>query len=130
MLKSIKTSEANRLVVAELTSKLSMGPENFIARIAFAYSISQDRKFNLSDIQDSKGKEYSSKVLFGDYSTFYVATICQHYGLYKTDYNIPKYIKMHIDDGLSLISIAMKENPNLPLFDFVVEQIDRGLKSL
>ena len=43
MLKSIKTSEANRSVVAELTAKLGMGPENLIARIAFAYSISQGR---------------------------------------------------------------------------------------
>ncbi len=130
MLKSIKTSEANRSVVAGLTAKLGMGPENLIARIAFAYSISQGRKLNLCDVQDSKGKEYSSKVLFGDYPAFYIALICQHYGLHKTDYDISKYIKMHIDDGLNLISEMTKENPNLPLFDFVVEQIDRGLKSL
>ena len=130
MLKSIKTSEANRPVVAELTSKLGMGPENLIARIAFAYSISQGRKFNLSDMQDSKGKEYSAKVLFGDYSEIYIAIVCQHYGIHRSDYDIPRYIKMHIDDGLSLISEMTKENPNLPLIDFVMEQIDRGLASL
>ena len=130
MIKSIKTSEKNREAVRELTTKLGLGPENLIARIAFAYSVAQGRKFNLSDIQDSKGKEYSAKVLFGDYSEVYVAIVCQHYGIYKSDYDIPRYIKMHVDDGLNLISQVTKENPNLSLFDFILEQIDGGLKSL
>ena len=130
MLKSIKTSESNRLIVSELTSKLGMGPENIIARIAFAYSVAQEKKLNLSEIKDSKGKEYSSKVLFGDYLDFYIALVCQHYGLHKTDYDIPKYIKMHIDDGLESIVKVTNENPNLPLFDFVLEQIENGLEAL
>ena len=130
MLKTIKTSEANRLIVAELTSKLALGPENLIARIAFAYSISQGRKLNLLDIKDSRGKEYSGKVLWGDYSNYYIAIICQHYGLHKTDYDVPKYMKMHIDDGLELISEYIKENPNLPLFDFILEHIEGGLNCL
>ena len=121
MLKSIKTSESNRSVVAKLTAKLGMGPENLIARIALTYSIAKGRRFNLSEMQDSKGKEYSSKVLFGDYIDFYVALISQYYGLHKSDYNIPKYIKMHIDDGLNSISHIAEENPNLPLLDFVIE---------
>ena len=130
MIRSIKTSEKNRKVVRELTTKLGLGPENLIARIAFAYSVAQGRKLDLSNIQDSKGKEYSAKVLFGDYSEIYVAIVCQHYGIYKSDYDIPRYIKMHIDDGLNLISQATKENPNLSLFDFILEQIDSGLQSL
>jgi len=130
MLKSIKTSEANRTVVAELTSKLGMGPENLIARIALAYSIAQGRKLDLADLKDSKGKEYSSKVLFSEYSAFYTAIVCQHYGLHKTDYDIPKYIKMHIDDGLRLISEVIQENKNLPLFDFIIDQIENGVKAL
>ena len=129
MIRSIKTSEKNREVVRELTTKLGLGPENLIARIAFAYSVAQGRKLDLNDIQDSKGKEYSAKVLFGDYSEIYVAIVCQHYGLYKTDYDISRYIKMHIDDGLGLISQTMRENTNLSLFDFIVEQIDHGLES-
>ena len=67
MIKSIKTSESNRAIVTELTNKLSIGPENIIARVALAYSVSQGRKLNLSQIADSKGKEYSSNVLFGEY---------------------------------------------------------------
>jgi len=130
MIKSIKTSEKNREAVRELTTKLGLGQENLIARIAFAYSVAQGRKFNLSDIQDSKGKEYSAKVLFGDYSEVYVAIVSQHYGIYKSDYDIPKYIKMHIDDGLNLISHSVEENPNLPLLDFILEQIEKGLEAL
>jgi len=130
MIKSMKTSEKNRAVVRELTTKLGLGPENLIARIAFVYSIAQGNKLDPRNIQDSKGKEYSAKVLFGDYSEVYIAIVCQHYGIYKTDFDIPRYIKMHIDDGLSLISEMTKDNPNLPLFDSVVEQIDSGLQSL
>ncbi|MFC1908211.1 DndE family protein [Chloroflexota bacterium] len=130
MLKSIKTSESNRLIVSELTSKLGMGPENIIARIAFAYSIAQEQKFNLNDIKDSKGKEYSSKVLFGDYLDFYIAVVSQYYGLHKSDFDIPKYIKMHIDDGLESIKAITLENPNLPLLDFIIEQIENGLEVL
>ena len=128
MIRSIKTSQTNRKVVRELTSKMGLGPENLIARIAFAYSIAQGRKLDLADIQDSKGKEYSAKVLFGDYSEIYVGIVCQYYGLHKTHYDIPRYIKMHIDDGLALISETARQNPNLPLLDFVIEQIDKGLE--
>ena len=130
MLKSIKTSENNRVVVTELTNKLGMGPENLIARIALTFSISQGRKLNLSEAKDSKGKEYSSKVLFGSHPEFYTAIICQHYGIHKTDANIAKYVKMHIDDGLELIAKAMDDNPNLPIFDFILDHIDNGLAVL
>lgn len=130
MLKSIKTSESNRTVVAELTKKLNMGPENIIARIALAYSIAQGRRLDISQMADSKGKEYSSKVLFGEYEGFYTAIVCQHYGINSVNIDIPKYIKMHIDDGLSLISKITKDNPNLPLFDFILEQIEKGLHTL
>ena len=130
MISSIKTSEKNRKVVRELTAKLGLGSENLIARIAFAYSVAQGRKLDLGDIQDSKGKEYSAKVLFGDYSEMYVAIVCQQYGIYKSDYDIPRYIKMHIDDGLNLISEIIRQNPNLSLLDFVIEQIDKGLEGI
>ena len=130
MFRSIKTSEKNRELVAELTSKLGLGPENLIARIALAYSLSQGKKLQLSDIQDSKGKEYSSSVLFGDYLPVYTSLVCQHYCLHKLDYDIQKYLKMHIDDGLSLIYEVIQENPNLSLFDFVLDQIDSGLNEL
>lgn len=130
MIRAIKTSEKNKRVVRELTDKLRLGSENLIARIAFSYSVAQGNRLDLQHMQDSKGKEYSERVLFGDYSELYVAIVCQHYGIYKSDDDVPRYIKMHIDDGLSLISGMTKENPNLPLFDFVVDQIENGLLPL
>ena len=130
MLKSIKTSESNRTVVAELTNKLNMGPENIIARLALAYSVSQGRKLNLSQIADSKGKEYSSNVLFGENQEIYAAIICQLYNINAANFDVPKYIKMHIDDGLELINSMIQDNLNLPVFDFVLDQVERGLKTL
>lgn len=130
MLKSIKTSESNRTVVAELTNKLNMGPENIIARIALAYSVSQGRKLNLSQMADSKGKEYSSKVLFGETQEIYTAFICQLYNINAVNLDVPKYIKMHIDDGLELIQKIVQDNPNLAVFDFILDQVEKGLQSL
>jgi DNA sulfur modification protein DndE len=130
MIQTIKTAEANRTIVTELTDKLNIGAENVIARLAFAYSISIGQKLNLNDIKDSKGKEYSNKVLFGDYEPYYIAIVCQLYNLYKTDIDVPRYIKMHIDDGLNAINNICKENPNLPLIDFIFEQIKKGLVEL
>ncbi|KXK30211.1 MAG: hypothetical protein UZ01_01684 [Candidatus Brocadia sinica] len=130
MFTSIKTSAANKSIVTELTRKLSLGPENIIARIAFAYSLSKNEKFSLAEVRDSKGKEYSRNVLFGDNLPYYVSLICAHYKIYKTDKDIPKYIKMHIDHGLELIDGEFKKNPNLTGFDFLVDKIESGLKYL
>ena len=130
MLKSIKTSETNRIVVKELTNRLMMGPENIIARIALAYSVSQGRKLNLFQMADSKGKEYSSKVLFGENQGIYTAIICQLYSINAANFDVPKYIKMHVDDGLELIQRTIQDNPNLAIFDFVLDQIDQGIIQL
>ncbi len=130
MIKSIKTSESNRAVVSELTNKLSIGSENVIARIALAYSVSLGRKLVLSQIADSKGKEYSNNVLFGDKQEIYTSIICQLYNISVANLDIPKYIKMHVDDGLELIQGVIKDNPNLTVFDFTLDQIDTGLKYL
>jgi DNA sulfur modification protein DndE len=130
MLSSIKTSEENRKIVAELTNKLGLGPENIIARIAFAYSLSAENKLDLKHIEDSKGKEYSNKVLFGDYEAYYIALICQRYQIPKNDENIAKHIKMHVDDGLMRMGNTVKQNPNLALFDLIFSLIEQGLKGL
>lgn len=48
------------------------------------------------------------------------------------EYNkdIPRYIKMHIDDGLELISEEIAENPNLIGFDYLLDKIGNGLKEI
>lgn len=127
MFSSIRTSEENREIISMLTSKLQLGTENVIARIAFAYSLAQESRLELKDLKDSKGKEYSQKVLFGDNLSHYVAAVCQFYTIHKTDTNIPRYIKMHIDDGLTLLGVEVKSNPNQLGFDFLLKLISIGI---
>ncbi len=127
MFTQIKTSTANREIVAQLTRKLNLGKENVIARIAFTYSFSKDRKMDLAKIQDVGGKEYSKSVLFGEHFDIYLGMLCTHYGVYKTDKDIPRLIKMHIDDGLELIINDIKENPSIDGFDFLLKKIHNGL---
>lgn len=130
MFTQIKTSSANREIVSLLTRKLGLGTENVIARIAFSYSLSKGTLLDLKDIENSSGKEYSKSVLFGDYADIYIGMICTHYNLYKTDKDIPRYIKMHIDDGLGLLNQEVEERTNIEGFDFLSEKIGLSLQNL
>ena len=130
MFTSIKTSRANKYIVTDLSRKFNLGAENIIARIALTYSLSKDRILSLTDISDSQGKEYSKNVLFGSNLPYYVGLICVKYGLYKTDKDIPKYIKMHIDDGLQLMNNELRDNPNLNGYDYLIDKIEAGLNGL
>ncbi|MEZ7528450.1 DndE family protein [Cloacibacterium normanense] len=131
MLINIRTSEANKIVVQELTRRLNLGTENVVSRIAFSYSISKNIKLDLEkDLFDSKGKEYKDDILFGKYREYYIALICQHYGLYKTDKDIGKYIKMHIDHGLTLMNKLFEDNKNYSGLDFLLEHIETGIEKL
>jgi DNA sulfur modification protein DndE len=127
MFSNIKTSKANKETVTLLTNKLALGSENIIARIALAYSLSQGNKLDVKDIADAGGKEYSEKVLFGDYTDYYVALICLHYGIYASDKDIIRYIKMHIDEGLQLLGAEFRNNHNTTGFEFIANKIDKGL---
>lgn len=128
MFTQIKTSKENKDVVVQLTRKLSLGTENIIARMAFSYSLSLDRNLDLNDIRDSGGKEYSKAVLFGEYYDIYLGMLCVHYGIYKTDKDIAKYIKMHVDDGLTLLYNEIMNINNIDGFDFIVEKIQDNLE--
>lgn len=134
MLINIRTSEANKTIVQELTRKVFPGSsENYISRVAFAYSISKGVYFdpnNKEHLLDSRGKEYKDDILFGNYREYYIAIICQHYQLYKTDPTIGKYIKMHIDHGLQLMNKLFEENKNYSGLDFLLEYIERGIDVL
>lgn len=131
MLINLRTSEANRTVVQELSRKWNLGTENIVSRIAFAFSLAKGIKLSLeTDLHDSKGKEYKDDILFGKYRDYYIALICQHYNLYKTDKDIGKYIKMHIDHGLSLMNKIFEENKNYTGLDFLLEHIEHGIEKL
>jgi DNA sulfur modification protein DndE len=128
MFTQIKTSKENKEIVSQLTRKLGLGTENIIARIAYSYSLSKGNKLDLNKIENSMGKEYSKSVLFGDHADIYTAMICTHYNLYKTDKDISKYIKMHIDEGLQLLNTEVEERSNVDGFDFLTEKINDGLR--
>jgi DNA sulfur modification protein DndE len=130
MFTQIKTSKENKEVVAMLTRKLGLGTENVIARMSFTYSLSQDKKLDLNDIKDAGGKEYSKSVLFGDYYDMYLGLLCVHYGLYKTDKDIGRYIKMHVDEGLKLLNDEVNNLNNIDGFDFLSEKITSSLLKL
>ena len=130
MFTSIKTSRTNKDIVTDLSRKFNLGAENIIARIALTYSLSKDRLLSLTDIADSQGKEYSKNVLFGNNLPYYIGLICVKYGLYKTDKDIPKYIKMHIDDGQQLMNKELQDNPNLNGYDYLIDKITNGLEDI
>lgn len=130
MFTQIKTSKENKEVVTLLTRKLGLGTENVIARMAFTYSLSLNRKLDLNNIKDAGGKEYSKSVLFGEYDDIYLGLLCVHYDLYKTDKDLAKYIKMHVDDGLQLLNEEINSRSNVDGFDFISEKINFGLSNL
>lgn len=130
MFTQIKTSKENKEIIALLTRKLGLGTENVIARVAYTYSLSQDKKLDLNDIKDAGGKEYSKSVLFGEYYDIYLGLLCVHYGLYKTDKDIGRYVKMHIDDGLKLLNEEINSRTNVDGFDFLTEKITLSLLNI
>ncbi len=127
MFTSIKTSKANKELVTQLTNKLNLGAENIIARLAFSYSLGKNRRMVLAEIQDAQGKEYNVKVLFGNYADIYLALIAMHYNIHQADKDIPKYVKMHIDDGLAQIALEVSEKNSISGNDFLINEIEKAL---
>ncbi|MDR2145251.1 MAG: DndE family protein [Tannerella sp.] len=130
MFSQIRTSSKNREIVVELTHKFNLGAENIIARIALAYSLQSGIKFSPLDVKDSGGKEYSKNVLFGNYYPIYEALICTHYQINNNDKDLPRYFKMHLDDGLQRIYNNIQNNPNLVGYDYLFDKIQEGLKGI
>lgn len=128
MFSQIKTSKDNKEIVSQLTRKLNLGTENIIARIALSHSLSLDRVLSLNDLEDSGGKEYTKNVLFGEYEDIYIGLICVHYNIYKSDKDLAKYVKLHIDDGLKLLDEDLKQSQNIDGFDYIVEKVSDNIK--
>lgn len=131
---NITTSKVNKDVVQKLTKKLPIGTkENVIARIALGYSLQLGRKFSKGEFNDydSGGKEYKDHILFDvKYRDYYIALVSQYYEIHNTDSNIPKYIKLHIDHGLTSINELFENNPKYTIFDFLIENLDKGISHL
>ena len=130
MFTQIKTSIKNKEAVTVLTRKFGLGAENVIARIAIACSLQSGVKFSPLDIKDSGGKEYSKNVLFGNLYTVYASIMCKHYNIRMSDKDLPRYFKLHLDDGLEKIMQDIKDNPNLVGFDYLFDKIELGLNEI
>jgi DNA sulfur modification protein DndE len=127
---NVATSEITEEILGRLSQRFSLASKNILMRIALSYSITRGRKLALSDIEDTKGNPYKEITLVGKYRSYYIAIICQHYGIYKTDLDIPKYFKLHIDNGLRLLDKLFTESSNYGFTDFLLEHIERGIDSL
>lgn len=127
MFNSIKTSKANREMVTQLTHRLNLGAENIIARLAISFSLARNRKIDVTKLQDSQGKEYTTKVLLGPYADIYIAIICVYYNIHKSDKDLGKYIKGHLDDGLVLIDNEISKKGSITGNDFIVNEVEKGL---
>lgn len=130
MFTQIKTSIKNKEAVTVLTRKFGLGAENVIARIAIACSLQSGVKFSPLDIKDSGGKEYSKNVLFGNLYPVYASIMCNHYNIRMSDKDLPRYFKLHLDDGLEKIMQDIKDNPNLVGFDYLFDKIELGLNEI
>ncbi|MEQ2972826.1 MULTISPECIES: DndE family protein [Bacteroidales] len=130
MFTQIKTSIKNKEAVTVLTRKFGLGAENMIARIAIACSLQSGVKFSPLDIKDSGGKEYSKNVLFGNLYPVYASIMCKHYNIRMSDKDLPRYFKLHLDDGLEKIMQDLKDNPNLVGFDYLFDKIELGLNEI
>ena len=130
MFTQIKTSAKNKEAVTVLTRKFALGAENVIARIAIAYALQSGVHFSPLGVKDSGGKEYSKNVLFGNLYSMYAAIMCKHYNIKMSDKDLPRYFKLHLDDGLERIMADVKDNPNLVGFDYLFDKIQFGLETI
>lgn len=130
MFTQIKTSFKNKETVTVLTRKFGLGAENIIARIAIAYSLQSGAHFSPLEIKDSGGKEYSKNVLFGNLFPIYSAIMCKHYSIRMSNKDLPRYFKLHLDDGLEKIMQDVKDNPNLIGFDYLFDKVRIGLENI
>jgi DNA sulfur modification protein DndE len=130
MFNQIKTSTRNKEAVTILTRKFGLGAENVIARIAIAVSLQSGVHFSPLEIKDSGGKEYSRNVLCGSLYPIYAALMCKYYNIHMSDKDLPRYFKLHLDDGLERITKDVKDNPNLVGFDYLFDKIEIGLKDI
>ncbi len=125
---NVSTSEETEAILSKLSTRFRLASKNILMRIALSYSLTRGRK--LEKTEDTKGNPYKEITLVGNYRSYYVALICQHYGIDKNNSEISKYFKLHIDDGLRQLEQLFTESSNYSLTDFLLEYVERGIDSL
>ena len=117
---TIRTSENSKTIISALTYSLALGAENIIARIAIVYSLKHHQgELDLNSLEDSKGKEYSRKVLLGTHDKVYVGMICQVHMIRETSPLLAKILKYHLDRGLRLIQEFKDARPRINTIEFL-----------
>ena len=124
MSKTYKTSKENRKILTEITRILSLGHENHIGRIGIMMSVSNSEGIDLENItlKDSGGKEYSNRVLFGDYESIYKEVIAYAHQIASSDPKLDSYIKYHLDRGIELIGKSIIDEQSIVSLEEFVEQ--------
>ena len=120
---TIKTAEAFKLPIASQTRAWDLGPENVIARMAFATSLEMTDAIDIESLLDSKGKEYNAKVLFGSFRMTYESMLCLREDITPSHPDFKKYVKAHVDRGLGVL-IDYGNLDLAQLFDVLVEVKD------
>ena len=82
---------------------------------------------DLNRIQNSAGKEYRTTVLFGKHVESYVSMVAVKYQLHRTNKDVSRLIKMHLDDGIEALYGEVSEAKGAEPFDLLVQGIDTGL---
>lgn len=137
----IKTSSKNQEIIEKLTHIYNFESEGIIARIAFALSLSLDRKFDLNDNHklSSDGKEFrDERSLFGSYlgdkSNFivYKSLLDCHYQKVATEREFQILFKLHLTHGLERINseISNRDLTSGFHFEYLVKNVSIGLSLL
>jgi len=135
----IKTSESNKAVVTNLSkNKFDFRDDRTIAQIALAYSIQQNKIFEIADFDkvDNKGKEYPESI-FGDINqqsndAVYRAILNQHYNRRLSDDEFYKFSKLHIDHGLEVFNrdvLQNRQGKNSHI-DYLLNIVNRGINKI
>jgi DNA sulfur modification protein DndE len=100
---SIKTAERFKLPIAVQSRTWDLGPENVIARMAFSLSLEMPDPIDINNLEDTKGKEYPVKVLFGELQSVYEGMLCLREEISNTHPDFKRFVKGHVDRGLELL---------------------------
>lgn len=133
---SIKTSKANLPIIERLKQTYDFKYFYVPARIAIAYSMQLNQKFDLSEFGtlDNGGKEIDEKDIFGgrEQFTLYHSLFNQHYGRILDNAEFLKLAKIHMDFGLERLGkeILDADRGRFAHVDYLISIIKKGMTLL
>lgn len=133
----IKISKQDSEIIDSLTSIFGFKTDGVIARVAFAYSLQLEIRFDLLDDLSlaSDGKDWRDEsALFGtsgndhSYSVVYRSLLNQHYNTALTEESFIKLFKRHLNFGLEKIYTEVNANfANSNHVEYLMSIAKRGL---